>query len=50
MECEKCYLTLYKCEYCDGQTRTSLLGDRLTCRTCNSTGWLCRTHEGHWQR
>jgi hypothetical protein len=50
MECEKCHEDLYECPDCKGQTSTSLLGDRLTCSTCRSTGSLCREHGGHWQR
>ena len=48
-ECRKCHNSLYECPDCNGQTRTSILGDRLTCSTCQSTGRLCRTHEGYWQ-
>lgn len=48
-ECRKCHEPLHECPDCDGQTRTSFLGDKLTCSTCRSTGWLCATHEGHWE-
>jgi hypothetical protein len=50
MDCEKCHRRLHECQYCKGQTATGLLGGRLTCKTCNSTGWLCGEHEGHWKR
>jgi hypothetical protein len=50
MECEKCFKRLYECPDCHGQTTRSLLGDRLTCSTCRSTGSLCPDHGGHWQR
>ena len=50
MECEKCHTKLYKCSDCKGQTSTSILGDRLTCSTCRSTGWLCPKDKGFWQR
>jgi hypothetical protein len=49
MECSKCHESLYKCKYCDGQTKSGLLGGHLTCKTCNSTGWLCPRHEGYWE-
>ena len=49
MTCNKCYSSLSVCRDCDGQTRKSILGDTLTCSTCRSTGYLCPTHDGHWQ-
>jgi flavoprotein len=48
--CERCFSTLYECPDCKGQTSTSLLGGTLTCSTCRSTGKLCPTDGGHWQR
>ena len=50
MKCEKCFEELYECPDCKGQTRTSLLGDLLTCSTCRSTGKLCPKDGGFWER
>jgi hypothetical protein len=49
MQCSRCFTALYMCHYCEGQTKKSLLGDTLTCKTCRSTGWLCPEHEGFWE-
>jgi hypothetical protein len=49
-KCERCFSVLYECPDCKGQTSTSLLGGTLTCSTCRSTGKLCPTDGGHWQR
>ena len=49
MECSKCHSNLRECGDCDGQTRKSVGGWNLTCSTCNSTGWLCPQHDGHWE-
>jgi len=48
-KCTKCFSELRKCEVCDGQTKKSILGDTLTCKTCQSTGKQCPTHGGFWQ-
>ncbi len=29
MKCEKCFAELYACPDCKGQTKTSILGDKL---------------------
>jgi hypothetical protein len=50
MKCERCFEELYECPDCRGQTKTSLLGDRLTCSTCRSTGKLCPKDGGFWER
>ncbi len=41
MTCRKCGAQLDECPDCDGQTRASVGGWKLTCSTCNSTGSLC---------
>jgi len=51
VDCEKCHEPLQECRDCKGQTVSGIGGGRLTCSTCQSTGWVCvRTHKGHWQR
>jgi hypothetical protein len=50
MKCEKCFTELRKCPDCKGQTARSLLGDRLTCSTCRSTGQVCPSDGGFWER
>ncbi|MBB4740325.1 DnaJ-class molecular chaperone [Actinoplanes octamycinicus] len=50
MDCQKCHKRLHTCSSCKGQTSRSLLGDRLTCSTCQSTGSVCPDHGGHWKR
>lgn len=49
MTCSKCHTRLHECSVCKGQTATSILGDKLTCRACNSTGWVCGNHDGYWE-
>ena len=49
MDCRKCYRPLQDCDTCLGQAKTSLLGGRLSCRNCNSTGLICAVHGGHWK-
>lgn len=49
MKCRKCGKPVHECSDCKGQTRTSAWGSVLTCRTCNSTGYLCGSHGGHWK-
>jgi hypothetical protein len=48
-ECKKCHRPLRDCDTCKGQTKKSFLGDRLSCRKCNSTGLICSVHGGHWK-
>jgi hypothetical protein len=43
MECEKCFKELHECQACHGRPRNN-------CRTCQSTGMICPTHEGFWKR
>ncbi|MBB5873525.1 DnaJ-class molecular chaperone [Allocatelliglobosispora scoriae] len=50
MTCEKCYAPLSTCPDCKGQTKTSLLGDKLTCSKCRSTGKVCHKDGGFWKR
>lgn len=50
MKCEKCFDDLYECPDCAGQTRTNPFGEPLTCSTCRSTGKLCPTDGGFWER
>jgi hypothetical protein len=50
MKCEKCGAPLLTCNVCKGQTHTSILGDRLSCNKCNSTGLQCPTHGGYWKK
>jgi hypothetical protein len=47
-ECKKCGRPLHMCDICDGQRKKSFLGDRLGCKNCNSTGYVCPEHQGHW--
>jgi hypothetical protein len=49
MNCKKCGRPLSKCTTCDGQSKTSMLGDRLSCRECDSTGYQCPEHKGYWK-
>lgn len=49
MKCPKCGGPLHRCGTCKGQTSTSILGDRLSCKECNSTGLICPTHGGYWK-
>ena len=50
MKCEKCGAPLLTCNVCKGQTKTSFLGDTLSCKACNSTGKVCPTHDGYWKK
>lgn len=49
MKCTKCHAPLHTCQVCKGQTTRSILGDRLSCKACNSTGAVCTTHGGYWK-
>lgn len=49
LKCRKCGCPVHVCPHCKGQTRTNFLGDTLTCRTCQNTGYLCGTHDGYWK-
>lgn len=50
MKCEKCGAPLLTCNVCKGQTHTSMLGDKLSCKTCGSTGKVCPTHGAYWKK
>ena len=50
MKCEKDGAPLQTCNVCKGQTKTSFLGDRLSCKACNNTGFVCPNHGGNWKR
>lgn len=49
-ECRKCHRPLHPCDACNGgRPGTSLLGDKLQCKNCQSTGRVCDEHGGHWE-
>ena len=50
MKCSRCYSDLYECDACDGQTKRDPLGSVMACSECRSTGWLCPTDKGFWER
>jgi flavoprotein len=49
-KCEKCGRTLVECPVCKGGRASNGFFGKLACRTCNSTGYVCPVHEGHWKR
>lgn len=48
MACGKCRNELYECPVCEGQTKTNLFGEPLTCTNCDSTGKLCPQDGKFW--
>lgn len=50
MKCQKCGSNLSKCQACDGGTKKSFLGDKLSCKACNNTGAVCPKDGGHWKK
>lgn len=48
MACRKCGNELYECPDCEGQTKTNLLGEVMSCKSCRSTGKLCPQDGKFW--
>lgn len=48
-ECRKCHRPLHDCSACNGGRSRGLLGDKLSCKKCASTGLVCNEHGGHWK-
>jgi len=50
MKCTKCSRTLVDCPSCDGGRKAHGMFGKLTCSTCNNTGYYCPEHHGHHGR
>lgn len=48
-KCRKCGTTVTVCPSCNNKPGTSILGDKLTCSKCNSTGGLCKQRGAYWK-
>lgn len=48
--CTKCHKKTYECPGCKGKGGSHGLFGWLQCGKCKQTGYLCPTHDGHWQR
>jgi len=48
-DCHKCHRPLQDCTACNAGRARSVLGDKLTCKNCSSTGLVCNEHGGHWK-
>lgn len=48
MSCRKCHKPVRPCPVCKGGPGSGMFG-KLTCSTCNNTGYVCDQHHGYWK-
>jgi hypothetical protein len=48
MKCRKCSRPVHMCQACDGGRKRGAFG-ALTCKNCNTTGYVCGEHGGYWK-